>query len=1777
MKVKFTLTFLMNIFLMFVISCVPSGEGKDKAKCSNGGSFDAKTRSCSSGGVAGDNAPVGTLDSHSILEDATSSFLNLTYIDIENDKAISCNAYSTNDGLIRQAEFQGLRVKSNSDIDDAHNIQITILNSGFDSVTTLQTGNFKQIFINITSGVTTSFTVAGMINIHPTASTWVSSTLSLNQPMTAVGESYILTGLDCACIGGACRVVLTPTVNYNGSTDFNYTITDKDGSSNAKPVAVTVISVNDLPNLSVLLPIAATERFDTDTTTVVSGNLNSSGYINADDISDGDALGTTLTYEVVTAPTYGTLTLDVMGNFTYFSYAHQSVDTFTFRVRDSSGAYSNTETITINVATVDDAPVGTLSTLTSFNEEAAANGGAAITLTYSDEESDVGTSCSVSSVTGVYPTSACACAAGVCTVSMSSIGNFNGVASFQYKIFDVGANAPTGKTVSFTINPVDDNPAILITEQTTGILQFTESTTHVPNSYSFTLDGAVDLDGHSISSYSVTTAPVNGLLSGCLGFSGSGLNCIYTPADGNISDSTTLSATLPSTDLARISTDSGTFYAKNFGDTYNGININLIDVTNLTSFLGVDAKAWYNNGEVTFIIDAGVANGADILSAISASPVVSKIIQFDSNGGVQNAVGTLTLAGGLATADKFTLQVTDSNGDVSSQVMHISIIPSLDFPTICEYSSYADTTVCGINGCIGSVSPVSITPDKDGLIYYNNSSGACYGSTSGSWNVIDSFIKDRTVNELDTIVIDKIKIDEGGGSIEDPETITITNVDSSDEVLIPLGNISFFFDSTDNGFSAADVVAVGAPFAAGTSGDAHNFKIHVTPQTIPSPATIKSSVIEVTIQDSSGNIKEVEFTVTVQKISVAHGGWVSFQSIGPKVNALDIVEDASNHCAYSLDMCEGGNECSGAISPVNNSSADPDHEDAIYILDSGSSTSCYRMKRTTVQNLAFVGKTSSVSTISYVDTGAVSVSVTGSAITVNIDDGVTTTDQIVTAIEGNTNAHALVKVINLKAGETQDTQSLIALQALSNSNWEVFNEFCAVSPAGFETGCAQGSRSDRKSCIGTSSPVALITPTGLDSRYFDEQSNTCYRSTGLTSADWETYDKSASITIKWKQFDLSGSGAISEYKVFRRLANEEFDFSQQINREAITGSLTTYTFIDDTENSRFPPVPGTVYYYVVRPVINNVLGATSAEQGTGAFGVARIMAPPKNMVFAHRWMLNKQMCTLIDSPIDTSKNHRCAYKGPGDTEDATETPNGYYYDIGKDMLVDRFEAGCPFSPAPNCVGTADNSCIGTNEPGATGANISVAAAGIVYYDRSDAKCYISTGAGVSWTQFDTADLATYFSTIDQVVTKRNKSYNRPGLPPLTSITQEQASTACTNLDDIPATEFLGIGNVISHDLPSRKEQISYSLWDESTSDNDIATIETGISLNSNAHCNSTSAAGLSSGYNNLDKPDSNNYYSLPGTDTSGIRSMTTGSDETNLCVSSFGAQDVVGNVSEWTKDRVTCANMSNCTTPITIAGANQLDYGSSDAAEPFGRWEMDGSKAACIDLDNVGGCDTGLDEWVIENTNYSMGRMSIPMGLPVLVDVLTTFGTTTNNFYQIGTDITTLQLHGDAVNFNNMYVYGEATTCGAYVGGGHYESNTKAGVWNIEAMPCTATSFGAVKIGDITIKVDQDTSFINRNFVFSNLAGAVPVADDGTTITVDLDVTGTSSTNVVAALNVFFAANEMTAVVSGAGATVVTAFATPAAIVDFSLEANPQRSQIGFRCKADISNADYDE
>ncbi len=151
----------------------------------------------------------------------------------------------------------------------------------------------------------------------------------------------------------------------------------------------------------------------------------------------------------------------------------------------------------------------------------------------------------------------------------------------------------------------------------------------------------------------------------------------------------------------------------------------------------------------------------------------------------------------------------------------------------------------------------------------------------------------------------------------------------------------------------------------------------------------------------------------------------------------------------------------------------------------------------------------------------------------------------------------------------------------------------------------------------------------------------------------------ASVKISWNTM-IPTSGTITAYSVFRRLATDtDFDFSNPI----ATGiSTSTRTYTDSSV------VPGTVYFYTVRPII---LGAPSRI--LESFGLLRVIAPPNNMALVHRWAANQVICTKLGLPVNNNINHGCYYSGLGSNTLGQ-------VDQGQDLLVDRFETGTDNTP-----------------------------------------------------------------------------------------------------------------------------------------------------------------------------------------------------------------------------------------------------------------------------------------------------------------------------------------------------------------------------------------------------------------------------------------------------------------------------------------------------------------
>jgi VCBS repeat-containing protein len=201
------------------------------------------------------------------------------------------------------------------------------------------------------------------------------------------GDALTLTGVSLAeGLGSVAlvdgNVVYDPGEDYqylaggeSAAVILEYTVSDGRGGFDTARVTLSIAGADDVPENAA--PVAADDAYivDEDTTLLIL----SGGVLGNDADADGDALGALL----VTGPAHGTLTLNDDGSFSYTPDENfNGDDSFTYRANDGT-ADSNEATVTIAIASVNDAPV----TAPDFN--AASDDGVAATGNLLADDTDV--------------------------------------------------------------------------------------------------------------------------------------------------------------------------------------------------------------------------------------------------------------------------------------------------------------------------------------------------------------------------------------------------------------------------------------------------------------------------------------------------------------------------------------------------------------------------------------------------------------------------------------------------------------------------------------------------------------------------------------------------------------------------------------------------------------------------------------------------------------------------------------------------------------------------------------------------------------------------------------------------------------------------------------------------------------------------------------------------------------------------------------------------------------------------------------------------------------------------------------------------------------------------------------------------------------------------------------------------------------------------------------------------------------------------------------------
>jgi probable HAF family extracellular repeat protein len=224
-------------------------------------------------------------------------------------------------------------------------------------------------------------------------------------------------------LGTAPFLFYFPDRDYNGQDSFTFQASD--GTLYGSPAAVTINinSVNDAP-------VAFGIAYSTNEDSPIALGLPAA-----------DAEGDALTYSIVSGPTHGTLS--GTGNSPLYTPDpnFHGADSFTFKANDGA-ADSNTATVSIDVLSVNDAPV-------AVNDSATTRKNTAVTINLLSNDSDVdGDTLTVQSAT--QPVNGTVVKNADDTVAFTPKKRFIGATSFTYTLSD-GHGGTATATVTVTV------------------------------------------------------------------------------------------------------------------------------------------------------------------------------------------------------------------------------------------------------------------------------------------------------------------------------------------------------------------------------------------------------------------------------------------------------------------------------------------------------------------------------------------------------------------------------------------------------------------------------------------------------------------------------------------------------------------------------------------------------------------------------------------------------------------------------------------------------------------------------------------------------------------------------------------------------------------------------------------------------------------------------------------------------------------------------------------------------------------------------------------------------------------------------------------------------------------------------------------------------------------------------------------------------------------------------------------------------------------------------
>ncbi|MBP2281023.1 CshA-type fibril repeat protein/VCBS repeat-containing protein [Psychrobacter sp. PL19] len=661
-------------------------------------------------------------------------------------------------------------------------------------------GSVPQISYTVSDGIDTANTTLDItvdpINDAPIA---VDDSYSVNEDGSVIltplkgdsdidGDTLTITSINGTVLTGAAQVIaapngsvsidsnggilFTPEANFNGEVEFDYTISDGNGSTDTATETITVTSVNDAP-------VAVNDAYTVaEDGSVALNPLKSDSDIDGNPLTVTSINGTALTgaTQSITVPN-GVVNIDVKGviSFSPNSNFNGSVS-FPYTISDGSTTASAIETIT--VTPVNDAPVAVSDAYT-----VAEDGSIALNPLKGDSDID-GDMLSIININGtaVTPEVAQSIAVdnGVVKIDVNGAitftpeANFNGEVEFDYTISDGNGSTDTA-TETITVTPVNDAPVAKPEVETTDedvtlTGNVLDNDTDIDSSTLTVSAASVDVDGSgtqvAITLGSATTiTAANGSAIGELtlnsdgsysfvsaaDFNGSVPQISYTVSDGIDTANTTLDITVDPINDVPIAVD----------DSYSVNEDGSVILTPLKGDSDIDGDTL----TITSINGTVLTGAAQVIAAPNGS------VSIDSNGGI-----LFTPEANFNGEVEFDYTISDGNGSTDTATETITVTSVNDAPvavndayTVAEDGSVAlnplksdsdidgnPLTVTSINGTALTGATQSITV-PNGVVNIDANGGISFspdsnfnGSVSFPYTISDG---STTASAIETITV----------------------------------------------------------------------------------------------------------------------------------------------------------------------------------------------------------------------------------------------------------------------------------------------------------------------------------------------------------------------------------------------------------------------------------------------------------------------------------------------------------------------------------------------------------------------------------------------------------------------------------------------------------------------------------------------------------------------------------------------------------------------------------------------------------------------------------------------------------------------------------------------------------------------------------------------------------------------------------------------------------------------------------------------------------------